>query len=99
MMRIKALRLWRRLWKSAAPADARRGATVPQRFGGERRRSSSIARPFEASGTDGQWIDVTGLQAGDYVLEIEVNAERFFQETDYSNNSASIRVTLPKGLH
>ena len=48
---------------------------------------------------DGQWIDVTGLQAGDYVLEIEVNAERFFQETDYSNNSASIRVTLPKGLH
>ncbi|OLD64429.1 MAG: hypothetical protein AUI47_06010 [Acidobacteria bacterium 13_1_40CM_2_68_5] len=48
---------------------------------------------------DGQWIDVTGLQAGDYVLEIEVNAERFFQETDYLNNSASIRVTLPKGLH
>jgi len=48
---------------------------------------------------DGQWLDVTGLQAGDYVLEIEVNAEHFFQETDYTNNSASITVTLPKGLH
>ncbi len=47
---------------------------------------------------DGQWIDVTGLPAGDYVLEIEANAEHFFQETDYSNNSAAITVTLPKGL-
>ena len=47
---------------------------------------------------DGQWIDVTGLQAGSYVLEVEVNAEHFFQETDYSNNSAAITVSLPKGL-
>ena len=47
---------------------------------------------------DGQWIDVTGLQAGSYILETEVNAEHFFEETDYTNNSAAISVTLPKGL-
>ncbi len=54
---------------------------------------------FYAAWFDGQWIDVTGLSAGDYILEVEVNAEHFFQETDYSNNSAAITVTLPRGLH
>jgi len=37
MMRIKGLRLWRWLWKSCAPADARHGAALPQAFSGERR--------------------------------------------------------------
>lgn len=46
-------------------------------------------------GLDGQWIDVTGLAAGTYVLEVEVNAGRFFTETDYSNNSAAIAISLP----
>jgi hypothetical protein len=42
----------------------------------------------------GQWIDVTGVGRGDYILEVEVNAERFFQEADYSNNSASVPVQI-----
>jgi hypothetical protein len=42
----------------------------------------------------GQWIDVTGLGRGDYVLEVEVNAERFFEEADYSNNSAAVPVRI-----
>jgi hypothetical protein len=53
---------------------------------------------FYQAPLDGQWVDVTGLQAGSYILEVEVNAEHFFQEADYSNNSAAITVTLPKGL-
>lgn len=40
------------------------------------------------SGLDGQWVDVTEVEPGDYVLEAEVNAERFYDESDYANNRA-----------
>lgn len=43
---------------------------------------------------DGQFIDVTGLPAGQYVLEEEVNAHRLYVETDYNNNRAWVTVTL-----
>lgn len=43
---------------------------------------------------DGQWIDVTGLPAGSYVLEAEVNAERFYQESDYDNNASAVAVQI-----
>lgn len=45
---------------------------------------------------DGQWIDVTGLPNGEYVLENEANATRLIAETDYTNNSAAIRIRLRK---
>ena len=35
---------------------------------------------------DGQWIDVTGVPNGDYVIENESNAHRLITETDYTNN-------------
>lgn len=44
---------------------------------------------------DGQWIDVTGLRGGDYMLEHEANPSRVVQETDYLNNTAAIPVTIP----
>lgn len=44
----------------------------------------------------GQWIDVTDLPDGDYVLEIEVNAERLFTEASYTNNSAKVDINLVK---
>jgi lysyl oxidase len=44
---------------------------------------------------DGQWIDITDVPGGTYVLEGEVNAEHFFTEADYSNNSATTVVKLP----
>lgn len=47
-----------------------------------------------SQGLDGQWIDVTGMPGGQYVLETEVNAERFYQESDYRNNRAWINVTI-----
>ena len=46
------------------------------------------------AGLDGQWVDVTDLPNGDYVLEDEVNAEHFFKEADYSNNSSAVPVRI-----
>lgn len=37
---------------------------------------------------DGQWVDVTGLPSGEYVLEAEVNAEHVYEESSYENNRA-----------
>jgi hypothetical protein len=45
---------------------------------------------------DGQWVDVTDLPGGFYVLEIEVNADRLFEESDYGNNSAALPFYLPE---
>lgn len=44
---------------------------------------------------DGQWIDVTGLPAGPYVLEAEANPGRLYRELDYSNNSGAVLVAVP----
>lgn len=43
---------------------------------------------------DGQFVDITGLPGGDYVLEAEVNAEHFYQESSYANNRAWRAVTI-----
>jgi hypothetical protein len=43
---------------------------------------------------DGQWIDITGVPDGNYVLEVEVNAERIIQESNYTNNRASLPITI-----
>ena len=43
---------------------------------------------------DGQFIDVTGLPKGQYVLEGEINAEHVFEESDYDNNRGWRNVTL-----
>jgi hypothetical protein len=44
---------------------------------------------------DGQWIDITGVAGGSYVLEVEVDAERIFPESDYDNNSTAVSITVP----
>jgi len=43
---------------------------------------------------DGQWIDVTNVPDGDYVLENEADGKHFFTETDYTNNSAAIAISI-----
>lgn len=43
---------------------------------------------------EGQYIDITGLPSGQYVLEIVVNPVGVFQEAHYQNNDASIEVTI-----
>lgn len=42
----------------------------------------------------GQWIDVTNVPDGDYILEVETNPEHSFQEKSYSNNFTSKPVTV-----
>lgn len=44
---------------------------------------------------DGQWVDITDVPPGWYVLEAEVNAERFYEEIDYANNAGAILVAIP----
>ncbi len=43
---------------------------------------------------DGQFVDVTGLEAGIYVMEVEVNAERTIPEPAYDNNAAAFAVAI-----
>lgn len=42
-----------------------------------------------------QWVDVTGLPPGDYQLDVAVNEDHTLGEKDYSNNNASVTVTIP----
>lgn len=44
--------------------------------------------------TQGQWIDVTDVPDGNYILEVETNPQHSFQEVRYDNNSASRPVTV-----
>lgn len=46
---------------------------------------------------EGQYIDVTGLAAGRYVLVHRVNADRDIRESDYANNAASALLELARG--
>ncbi len=48
---------------------------------------------------EGQFIDVTGLPRGRYVLTHRVNTGRRILESDHSNNAASVRLSLtwPRG--
>lgn len=46
-------------------------------------------------GLDGQWVDITGVEPGLYVLEADVNTEHLYLESDYSNNSGAIFVVIP----
>jgi hypothetical protein len=48
---------------------------------------------------DGQYVELTGLAAGRYVLVHRVNPSRRLEESNYRNNAASvlIRLTWPQG--
>jgi hypothetical protein len=43
---------------------------------------------------DCQWIDITGVPAGDYQLEIEINFDQLIVESDYSNNLILLDVSF-----
>jgi hypothetical protein len=43
---------------------------------------------------EGQWIDITRLPGGRYVLRHRVNAERALRESDYGNDSATVPFVL-----
>jgi hypothetical protein len=43
---------------------------------------------------DGQWIDVTDVPDGGYVLDVETNPDHVFQEERYDNNEAFVSVNI-----
>ena len=45
---------------------------------------------------DCQWVDVTDVEPGNYVLEIEINPERVFEESTYDDNLIEIPVSIPE---
>lgn len=47
-----------------------------------------------AASLSGQYIDITGVPSGTYVLEAEVNSEHLYQESNYDNNRAWRTVTI-----
>src|SRR5262249_22483674 len=44
---------------------------------------------------DCQWIDVTDVPPGQYILSVTVNYGRAVAELDYSNNEVRVPVTIP----
>jgi hypothetical protein len=44
---------------------------------------------------DGQWVDVTGVPAGEYRLSVEVNVAGVVEERDVQPNTVTVPVTLP----
>jgi Lysyl oxidase/Chitobiase/beta-hexosaminidase C-terminal domain/Bacterial pre-peptidase C-terminal domain len=48
-----------------------------------------------SSNLSGQWIDITGLPAGQYILEISMDPLNFIDELDETNNVTSVAVTIP----
>jgi len=46
------------------------------------------------SGLPGQWVDITGVPPGEYVLEVIVNSEGFIPEANYENNATRVRVRI-----
>lgn len=43
---------------------------------------------------DCQWIDVTGVPPGNYLIRLTVNPDHYYPETDYSDNVAATPVTV-----
>jgi hypothetical protein len=48
-----------------------------------------------SSNLTGQWIVITGLAAGSYILEVEVDPMGYIDEADETNNITRVNVTIP----
>jgi hypothetical protein len=46
------------------------------------------------SSLDGQWIDITGLPAGNYTIELEANPQGIIQESNYGNNLTTVPIQI-----
>ncbi len=44
---------------------------------------------------DCQWVDITGVPAGNYLLKVAVNTAGYLPESNYANDSAMVPVTIP----
>jgi lysyl oxidase-like protein 2/3/4 len=46
---------------------------------------------------DCQWLDITAVPAGSYVLEVTVNPDARITESSYANNVVRVPVVVPLG--
>jgi lysyl oxidase len=46
------------------------------------------------SSLDCQWVDITGVADGDYLLRISINPDRVIEESTYDNNTVEVPITL-----
>lgn len=47
----------------------------------------------------GQWLDITDITPGNYLLRVTVNPERALKESNYDNNQDTVAVTIPTKIH
>ena len=47
---------------------------------------------------DCQWLDITGVPGGKYLLRVVVNPDHVFEESNYGNNVVTVSVTLPGAI-
>lgn len=62
-------------------------------FGGDMGISVGWADIYGA-GLDCQWVDITGVVAGDYTLELSINPDQVVPEASYENNILLLPVTI-----
>ena len=48
---------------------------------------------------DCQWVDITGVPPGPYWLEITINPNHVFQESNYNNNKTMLRINVPQYVY
>lgn len=71
-------------------------AALAQRYDCDDQGLSSGWSDLYQRTVDGQWVDVTGLAAGAYVLTVTINAEgRLPEAVNHYANAASVDVVLP----
>ncbi len=44
---------------------------------------------------DCQWVDITGVPAGNYLLKVAINTAGYLPESNYTNDTATVPVTIP----
>ncbi len=47
------------------------------------------------SDIDCQWVDITGVPAGSYLLKVAINTAGYLPESNYTNDTATVPVTIP----
>jgi hypothetical protein len=47
------------------------------------------------SDIDCQWVDITGVPAGNYLLTVAINTAGYLPESNYANDTATVPVTIP----
>ena len=54
-----------------------------------------VRSDYYGADLDCQWIDVTDLPPGKYILRVEVNSARELPEETFENNVLSVEVNIP----